>query len=115
MSEQNRAGNGPTAVDSTTNDQGTVEQARERFTRVADEVRGRARRTGDDLRRGAEIARERASATGDQLREGYHQVEKRARVVSSDVNDFVQEHPGRSVLLAAGIGFLVGLLVRRGD
>jgi ElaB/YqjD/DUF883 family membrane-anchored ribosome-binding protein len=115
MSEQNRQGNGPTAVEDTTNDHGAVEQARERFTRVAGEVRGRARRTGDDLRRGAEIARERASATGDQLREGYQQVESRARVVSSDVNDFVQENPGRSVLLAAGIGFLVGLLVRRGD
>jgi ElaB/YqjD/DUF883 family membrane-anchored ribosome-binding protein len=36
-------------------------------------------------------------------------------VVSSDVNDFVQENPGRAVLLAAGVGFLIGLLVRRGE
>lgn len=116
MSEQNRQGNGPMAEEyGNSNDHGTVEQARERFSRVAGEVRGRARRTGDDLRRGAQMARERASVTGDNLREGYHQVESRARVVSSDVNDFVQENPGRAVLLAAGVGFLIGLLARRAD
>lgn len=116
MSEPNRPGNGPMNEEhTTTNDHGTVEQARERFSRMAGEVRGRARRTGDDLRRGAQIARERASVTGDTLRDGYQRAESRARVASSDVNDFVQENPGRAVLLAAGVGFLIGLLARRGD
>jgi ElaB/YqjD/DUF883 family membrane-anchored ribosome-binding protein len=30
-----------------------------------------------------------------------------------DLNDFVQEHPARAVLMAAGVGFLLGLLFRR--
>jgi ElaB/YqjD/DUF883 family membrane-anchored ribosome-binding protein len=128
MSEQNRPGpNGPLNEEhGGSEDPGRLGQARERFARVADQVRGRvgqagratgerARRTGDDLRRGAEIARERASVTGDNLRQGYHRAEERARVFSGDVDDFVQENPARAVLLAAGIGFLIGLLARRRD
>lgn len=123
MNAANRPGNGPV------NEEGideVVEQARERFTQVAGEVRERvqqagdtagkrARRAADDLKRGAEIARERVAVTSDQLRQGYHEAEKRARGASRDVNDFVQENPARAVLMAAGIGFLVGLLVRRRD
>lgn len=127
MSEQKpHSGNGPLHDDRTTTDPGRVGQARERFARIAEQVRGRvqhagqttgerARRAGDDLRRGAERARERAAVTGDTLREGYGRAEERARVFSGDVNDFVQENPGRAVLIAAGIGFLVGLLARRRD
>lgn len=128
MSEQKpQSGNGPLSEEHMGYDrEGGVGQARERFARVADQVKGRvqqagrvtgqrARRTGDDLRRGAEIARERASVTGDNLRQGYHRAEERAKVFSGDVNDFVQENPGRAVLVAAGIGFLIGLLARGRD
>ena len=128
MSEQKpQSGNGPLHDEqSASNDPGRIGHARERFARIADQVRGRvqhagqttgqrARRAGDDLRRGAERARERAAVTGDTLRQGYGRAEERARVFSGDLNDFVQENPRRAVLIAAGIGFLVGLLARRRD
>jgi ElaB/YqjD/DUF883 family membrane-anchored ribosome-binding protein len=100
-----------------------LEQAREKLSRMADEVKGRyrrvsgdvgrrARRAGEDLRRGAETARERYGETGEVLREGYGRAQEKARGMSSGVNAFVQESPGRAVILAAAVGFLVGLLVR---
>lgn len=98
MSEQNRQGNGPLGEEHDGGDHGGVRQARERFSRLAGQVR--------DFGRGAAPDREA-------LRQGYRQAEERARVLSGDVNDFVQEHPGRAVLIAAGIGFLIGVLVRR--
>lgn len=123
MSEQRpHGGNGELAGEQQRTSSGRLDQARERFSRMADQVRHagqstgqRARRAGDDLRRGAERARERAAVTGDTLRQGYGRAEERARVLSGDLNDFVQENPGRAVLFAAGIGFLIGLLARRRD
>jgi len=33
--------------------------------------------------------------------------------ISADVTDYVRENPGKSLLIAAGVGFVVGLLLRR--
>jgi ElaB/YqjD/DUF883 family membrane-anchored ribosome-binding protein len=44
---------------------------------------------------------------------GYDRAQERAGEVSSDLESFVQQHPGRAVLTAAGVGFLLGLLFRR--
>jgi ElaB/YqjD/DUF883 family membrane-anchored ribosome-binding protein len=104
----------------------TSEQAREKLSRVADDLRGRyrrvsgdvqrrAHRAGEELRRGAEVARDRYGETSETLREGYGRAQEQARVVSRDVSDFVQENPGRAVLFAAALGFVVGLLVRGRD
>ena len=98
--------------------------ARERFTRVADDLKGRYQRaTGGlqrkardarfELRRGAERAREHYDEAGERLRVGYDRAQERAGEVSSDLESFVQQHPGRAVLTAAGVGFLLGLLFRR--
>jgi ElaB/YqjD/DUF883 family membrane-anchored ribosome-binding protein len=37
--------------------------------------------------------------------------------LSDDVGDYVRDNPARAVLVAAGVGFLIGLLLgrRRGD
>lgn len=99
MSEENPyGGNGPLRETDGGGDHRGVTQARERFSRLAGQVR--------DF--GGGVDRER-------LRQGYRQAEERARVLSGDVNDFVQTNPGRAVLIAAGIGFLIGLLVRRSE
>ena len=100
--------------------------ARERFTRVADELRGRYERaTGGlqskakearrELRHSARKARAHYDDAGERLRMSYDRAQDRAGEWSDDLNGFVQEHPGRAVLLAAGVGFLVGLLFRRRD
>lgn len=96
MSEENPyGGNGPLR-ETGGGDHGGVSQARERFGRLAGQVR--------DFGRGVDR---------ETLRQGYLQAEERARRASGDVNDFVQSNPARAVLIAAGVGFLIGLLVRR--
>lgn len=103
-----------------------LDAARETFGRVAEEVKGRyeratgdvqrrAERASEDLRRGAETARRRYDEASHTLREGYAEAQQRARLVSRDLNDYVQENPGRAVLMAAAAGFLVGLLFRGRD
>ena len=46
------------------------------------------------------------------VRKGYRRVRKDAAQLSTDVNDYVRENPGKSILIAAAVGFVVGLLVR---
>jgi len=38
-----------------------------------------------------------------------------ATTVSREVSLYVRDNPGKSVLIAAGVGFLLGLLTRRGS
>jgi ElaB/YqjD/DUF883 family membrane-anchored ribosome-binding protein len=98
--------------------------AREKFTRVADDLKGRYERaTGgfqrkakdarSELQRGAERARERYDEAGERLRHGYDSASEHAEEWNRDLNHFVQEHPGRAVLMAAGVGFLLGMVFRR--
>ena len=106
-------------------DPGTpLHDAREKFTQVADDLKGRYERaTGGfqrkakdarhELRRGAERAREHYDEAGERLRVGYDRAHERAGEVGSDLESFVRQHPGRAVLTAAGVGFLLGLLFRR--
>lgn len=99
---------------------GVAEEVKERYEDVAGDVRKRTRdvrkrtrKAGKELRHGAEMARERYQQAGDRLRDGYDRTQDRAREWNRDLNDFVQENPGRALLIAAGAGFLVGLLFRR--
>ncbi len=103
---------------------GDVLSAREKFRQVSDEVRRSAERvTGEvrrgaervstEVRRGAQVARERYDEAAENLREGYERVRTQVDDVSTQVNRYVRENPGKSVLIAASVGFLLGLLVRR--
>jgi ElaB/YqjD/DUF883 family membrane-anchored ribosome-binding protein len=56
------------------------------------------------------VVREKAA---ESLRHGYDRVRKDFDDLNSDVNAYVKDNPGRSVLIAAGIGFVLGLLIRR--
>ena len=102
----------------------SVASARDKFKGVADDVQSRYRKVSDDVRRGAEraqheirrgaaAARETYRDTAEQVRRGYNKVRKDATRMSRQVGDYVQENPGKSVLIAAGVGFLIGLIVRR--
>lgn len=79
-----------------------------------------ARRTGEKARdyareqseKAREFAREQYEARAEQLRQGYSQVKENVGEWSDDLTDYVRENPGRSLLAAAGVGFLLGLLVR---
>ncbi|HWU44824.1 MAG TPA: hypothetical protein VN132_15335 [Bdellovibrio sp.] len=47
------------------------------------------------------------------LREAYANVQKRAQEAISSSEDFVKERPLRTVLGAAAVGFLAGVIARR--
>lgn len=104
-----------------------VGAARERFQRMSDDMQGRYRQVSDDvrrgaerasaeIRRGAERAREGYQDLADNARRGYDKVRDDAGNLSREVGFYVRDNPGKALLIAAGVGFLLGLIVRgRGD
>lgn len=106
-----------------------VVSARDRFQgqyrKISEDVRRGAERASAEIRRGtetakekyedvAETAREKYRDVADNARRSYGRVRSEAGNVSREVSLFVRDNPGKSVLIAAGVGFLLGLLVRRG-
>jgi len=90
-----------------------TEEVKERYDKVAHEVEERAEKASAELKRGAEMARERYEQASTKLHETYDQAHERAEAWKGDLFDFVQEHPGRAIAIAAAAGFIVGLLFRR--
>jgi ElaB/YqjD/DUF883 family membrane-anchored ribosome-binding protein len=107
-----------------------VDSAREAVNDRIDSVRGTInngvdnldrlyRSTVTDVRdaseRIAENAREQLDDVRYFARKRYRHARKKVSRLSGDVGDYVSDNPGRSLLIAAGIGFLAGLVVcRRG-
>ncbi len=93
-----------------------IDEARERFETAAEDLGRSARRTRRELRRRAErlgeATRERYDAAMTGVRHGYERVRKDAGDLADDVNVYVRENPGKSILIAAGVGFALGLLLR---
>ena len=97
-----------------------VGDAREKFQRVAADAGERFQKASaqaqgeirERSRRAREAARERYQVTSAQLQDGYARVRKDVDYMVDDVNDFVRQKPGVSILIAAGAGFLLGLLFR---
>jgi ElaB/YqjD/DUF883 family membrane-anchored ribosome-binding protein len=82
-----------------------VDGVQDRFREASEDVRHGAERASDEIRRGYERASQAA-------REGYVRVEKDLQGLSRDVNTYVRDNPGKSVVLAAAAGFLLGFLMR---
>ena len=97
-----------------------VDQARDRFQHVAADVGERFQQASataqDEFRERSQYAREQAreryKVAAAQVQDGYSRVRKDVDYVVDDVNDFVRHKPGTSILIAAGAGFLLGLLFR---
>ncbi len=93
-----------------------VGDAREKFQHAAADVGERFQQASATAKerseRARETARERYQVTSAQVQDGYTRVRKDVDYMVDDVNDFVREKPGTSVLIAAGAGFLLGLLFR---
>ncbi len=92
-------------------------EARERLSEVARGAGERYQKVAEEMRREAEratqAAREKVDTAVAGLRQGYGKVSKNVGNLTEDLADFVRDNPARSLLIAAGIGFLVGLLFRR--
>jgi ElaB/YqjD/DUF883 family membrane-anchored ribosome-binding protein len=96
-----------------------VGEARERLSEVARGAGERYQKVAEEMRREAEratqAAREKVETAMGGLRQGYSAVQKNMGTWGEDLSDFVRDNPGRSLMIAAGVGFVVGLLFRRGD
>lgn len=94
------------------------DDVQDRVREMSDEVRRGAERAGEEIRRGYErashAAREGYDDAAKNVRKGYRRMQKDLQSLSGDVNEYVRDNPGKSVLIAAGVGFLVGLLFRGG-
>ncbi len=94
--------------------------ARDKFGDVVDRkvrgIRDGAGRASDSFKETAQRASATARDTVDSAREtvrhGYDRVSKDFEQLSEDVNDYVRHHPGKSVAIAVGVGFVLGILLR---
>jgi len=89
MDESNRTGNTPEEEDS-------------RF--------GRAR----------EFVSEKYAAASDAMKNQYNRVREKVEDVdfgeiTDQIRGYVRSNPGKALLISVGVGFLIGLLLRRGD
>jgi len=90
-----------------------LDSARERFEDVADDFDRRYKTAAREARKVSAAAREKYDAAVDTLRTGYAKARRDINRLSNDATDYVRENPGKSLLIAAGVGFLIGLAVRR--
>ena len=93
-----------------------LDAARDLFEELADDVSEKAGATRREVRRRAEAARafakDKLGSAKEGLRQGYDRVRKDVGELSTDVNEYVRDNPGKSILIAAAVGFAIGLLVR---
>ena len=61
----------------------------------------------------ADAAGEKASQFKDVAGEHWEGTRVKAREVHTDLEEYIRENPSKAVLVAAGVGFLLGLIVRR--
>lgn len=83
--------------------------ASDRFQKVSATARDRSHQVSEQVR---QQARERYRATSEGMQDFYARGRKEAEYRLDDVHDFVRHKPGTSILIAAGAGFLLGLLFR---
>ena len=76
-----------------------------------------ASQVGEDLRNLGSQARDAATQTYEQLRQQagdyYEQGRARATEMEQNLEQYVQEKPIQSLLMAAGVGLLLGILWKR--
>ena len=82
-----------------------VKAAKDGAGRVSEQVRDRAGRAGVAAREGYGTAR-------DSVREGYDRVSKDVDQLTQNLNEYVRHNPGRSIAIAVGVGFFVGIMMR---
>jgi len=94
----------------------TLDQARAKFAEVADAAKRGSRQVLDAADRARGVAKERAEVAVERLKGGYDRAHTDFDKLRGNVEDYVRDNPGKSVLMAAGFGFLLGaVLRRRGD
>ncbi|MBZ0113648.1 MAG: hypothetical protein K8J08_14380 [Thermoanaerobaculia bacterium] len=88
--------------------------AEEKYQKVAAEMRREAEKAQKAARAKVDVAKEQYDVAAVRLKDGYSRVQKDMGELTDDVNEYVRDNPGRSVLIAALIGFFLGLILRPG-
>lgn len=88
-----------------------TDRARQRISEVGERV---GKKVGEAARSAGERADAVREVASENLKAGVDRVKTDLDALSDEVQKYVNDNPGRSVLIAAGVGFLVGLLVRGG-
>ena len=79
---------------------------------------------GDDAEsrfgKAKDFVNEKYSAASDALRGEYNRVKEKVEdvdfgAITDQVRSYVRSNPGKALLISVGVGFLVGLLLRRND
>jgi ElaB/YqjD/DUF883 family membrane-anchored ribosome-binding protein len=83
----------------------TLETAKGKIQDASEVVKKEAGRAG-------EVAKEKYDVAATNLRDGYGKARKDLDKLGEDVNVYVRDNPGRSVLMAAAAGFFLGFLIR---
>jgi ElaB/YqjD/DUF883 family membrane-anchored ribosome-binding protein len=92
------------------------EDVQSKYKKVSADVRRGAERASDEIRRGAERAKETYEEVSENAQRSYQRVRSEAGNLSREVSLYVRDNPGKALLIAAGVGFLLGLIVRgRGE
>ncbi len=84
--------------------------AKEKLGEVSAAAGKRLREVKGQAGQATQVAREKAA---EGLKQGYDRVRKDFDDLNADVNAYVKDNPGRSILIAAGIGFVLGMMMRR--
>ena len=76
--------------------------------------------SGGRFGRAKEYVNEQYSKASSAMRDGYNTVREKVEDVDFDeivdqVRGYVRSHPGKALLISVGVGFLVGLMLRRDD
>jgi len=93
-----------------------TDRAEQGVAATAERLASRAHATGDRIREKSETAsrsaHERVAATAQAIDRGYSRTRSDLARAATTATDYVTAHPGKSLLMVASAGFLLGLLVR---
>ena len=75
---------------------------------------------GSRFGRAADYVNEKYSAASDAARDQYNRVREKMEdvdfgAITDQARSYVRSNPGKALLISLGVGFLVGLLLRRGS
>lgn len=100
-----------------------LDKARDKFSDVAGEVEKRVKGLGEgaskatqqvkeQAERASAAAKESYDAAREKVKYGYEKARKDFDHLVADVNQYTRDNPGKAVLIAASVGFVLGLLMR---
>jgi ElaB/YqjD/DUF883 family membrane-anchored ribosome-binding protein len=72
-----------------------------------------AGQAGEKIQRARERATETVRAARERLADTQEEVVKRAKVVVKETDTYVRDNPWQAVGIAAGVAFIIGVLVSR--